>query len=268
MPHSQSLPFPLHVILILLHKVTLPNLRMTIVLVCASAAFCLFLCISTLLVPPTEAQDGQPHLDRFTYGETTVRDDGFVDYTPAEWYFIDCPEGVVEGCEAYIDKWRTGRGWNLTRNQCIHCPATPQGNFACGRHHESPIELLREYGLEPGTHPNAKECIDLHWMKYEDSFCTMDQLEDANAFTIERHALRISQPIEVYANVADDTDGIPDGVRLKCRKPGRGSRFGRIDFSKGRFRHRVSLLGCFVVWRADNGILLVRIGTRSLLLQA
>jgi hypothetical protein len=73
-------------------------------------------------------------------------------------------------------------------------------------------------------------------MKYEDSFCTLDQLIDAEAFTIERHALRISQPIEVYDNITNDEDGVPDGVRLLCRIEGKGSRFGRIDYSKG-FAH-------------------------------
>jgi Eukaryotic-type carbonic anhydrase len=197
----------------------------------------LFFTVSTLMISHTGAQElyeggGQLYLDRFTYGETTPRGDGFVDYAPPDWYLIDCPDGVIADCAAYIDKWEVGRGWNLTRNHCIHCPATP-GNFDCGRHHQSPIELLREYGLEVGTHPNANECIDLHWMKYEDSYCTLDQLERADAFTIERHALRISQPIEVYEDVADDLDGVADGVRLLCRIPGRGSRFGRIDFSKG-----------------------------------
>ena len=73
-------------------------------------------------------------------------------------------------------------------------------------------------------------------MKYEDSFCSLDQLIDADAFTIERHALRIAQPIDVYDDVLMDLDGVPDGVRLACRLEGRGSRFGRIDFSKG-FSH-------------------------------
>ena len=73
-------------------------------------------------------------------------------------------------------------------------------------------------------------------MKYEDSFCTMDQLIDSDAFTIERHALRISQPIAVHDDFSQDPDGVEDGVELKCRLEGRGSRFGRIDFSKG-FSH-------------------------------
>ncbi|KAG7372545.1 Eukaryotic-type carbonic anhydrase [Nitzschia inconspicua] len=170
------------------------------------------------------------NLDRFTFDiASKTRPDGFTDYAPQDWLKIDC-EDANDCPEAYRDKWEYGRGWSLGNNACLHCP---EGTFQCGRHHQSPINLKREYGLELGTHPNANECIDLHWMKYEDSFCTFDQLEDAEAFTIERHALRISQPIETYDNIEDDTDGVPDGVRLMCRIPGRGSRFGRIDFSKG-----------------------------------
>jgi len=212
-----------------------------------------------------QQQQSRPvFLDRFTYDDVTkIRDDGFVDYSPQDWNMISCPQskfgvGVdVDDCLAYHDKWHEGRDWDLAannvdddwvlRNQygsywdeiidddyngnsCQHCPA---GSNDCGRHHQSPINLQREYGLEIGTHENARECIDLHWMKYEDSYCTMDQLVAADAFTIERHALRISQPIEVYDDVADDKDGVPDGVRLMCRIEGKGSRFGRIDYSKG-----------------------------------
>ena len=46
----------------------------------------------------------------------------------------------------------------------------------------------------------------------------------ADSFQIERHALRINMPI----TVADD-----DTVTQNCQVPGKGSRFGRIDFSKG-----------------------------------
>ena len=54
----------------------------------------------------------------------------------------------------------------------------------------------------------------------------MEELIDADAFSIERHALRISQPISVFADFADDNDGVVDGVRLNCRIQGLGSRFG------------------------------------------
>jgi hypothetical protein len=70
-------------------------------------------------------------------------------------------------------------------------------------------------------------------MKYEDSFCSFDDLVEKDMFTIERHGLRIGQPIIVYDDIDEDIDGVVDGVRLDCRIPGNGSRFGRIDFSKG-----------------------------------
>ena len=68
---------------------------------------------------------------------------------------------------------------------------------------------------------------------FKDSFCSLEELQESDAFTIERHGLRIQQPITVYDDYADDIDGVVDGVRLECRIPGNGSRFGRIDFSKG-----------------------------------
>mmetsp|Transcript_53447 Transcript_53447/g.130116 ORF Transcript_53447/g.130116 Transcript_53447/m.130116 type:complete len:611 (+) Transcript_53447:376-2208(+) len=207
---------------------------------------------STTLVNVVDADpNDQPqppfttYLDRFTYDDQTIdRGDGYFDYSPTEWSSIDCPffsnpggnPEAIDECIGYIDKWHTGREWSLSQssNACRWCPdGGDSSSKDCGRHHQSPIELKREYGFEPGTHPNANECIDLHWMKYEDSFCTFDQLQQANAFTIERHALRISQPIEVYRDFDNDLDGVADGVRLMCRVPGRGSRFGRIDFSKG-----------------------------------
>jgi hypothetical protein len=60
-------------------------------------------------------------------------------------------------------------------------------------------------------------------MKYRDSTCTVDLLKKLNAFVIERHALKIVQPIEPLGN---------DQYRLAC-KSDQGRRFGRIDFSRG-----------------------------------
>jgi hypothetical protein len=62
-------------------------------------------------------------------------------------------------------------------------------------------------------------------MKYEDSSCTWQHLVDANAISIERHALRVAQPLE-----GSFSEG---SVRLACPEPGRGRRWGKIDFSKG-----------------------------------
>jgi len=176
------------------------------------------------------------YLDRFNYDVTVSRSSGFKDYGPEDWEDIQCDEqNSLESCLAYRDKWETGRKWAINENYCRWCPKDDPD--LCGsRHHQSPINLERAVGYELGAHELANECIDIHWMKYEDSYCSMDQLIDADAFTIERHALRISQPIEVYDDLLLDLDGVPDGVRLGCRLEGKGSRFGRIDFSKG-FSH-------------------------------
>jgi carbonic anhydrase len=172
------------------------------------------------------------YLDRFTYEDEDIeRNDGFFDYSPEDWDEISCNENSkLDECLGYRDKWETGRDWSITENHCKWCP---DGSDRCGRHRQSPINLRREVGFEPGTHPNANECIDIHWMKYEDSYCDIQQLVDANAFTIERHALRISQPLTVLESKGDDEDGVKDGVTSNCKREGVGSRFGRIDFSKG-----------------------------------
>eukprot|EP00537_Pseudo-nitzschia_pungens_P003212 CAMPEP_0172359778 /NCGR_PEP_ID=MMETSP1060-20121228/3924_1 /TAXON_ID=37318 /ORGANISM="Pseudo-nitzschia pungens, Strain cf. cingulata" /LENGTH=600 /DNA_ID=CAMNT_0013081565 /DNA_START=203 /DNA_END=2005 /DNA_ORIENTATION=- len=185
------------------------------------------------------------YLDRFTYenidqyNKVNVGDGTHtaIDYSPDNWGDITCNEGSrLDECEGYRDKWDTGREWEITKNYCKWCPAGE--GIDCGRHHQSPIDLKRGVGLDwdvtsPYYSEMANECIDLHWMKYEDSFCTLDQLEDSDAFTIERHALRIAQPISVYDDFEEDKDGVVDGIRLECRIKGRGSRFGRIDYSKG-----------------------------------
>eukprot|EP00536_Pseudo-nitzschia_multiseries_P002986 jgi/Psemu1/236253/estExt_Genewise1.C_420092 len=159
-----------------------------------------------------------------------------MDYGPRDWEDIECDEQFsLKSCLAYPDKWETGRAWGIQKNYCRWCPEDDP-ELCEYRHHQSPIDLKRAVGFEPWTHELANECIDIHWMKYEDSFCSMDELIAADAFTIERHALRISQPISVYDDFSEDIDGLPDGVRLQCRKEGYGSRFGRIDFSKG-FSH-------------------------------
>mmetsp|Transcript_57646 Transcript_57646/g.140799 ORF Transcript_57646/g.140799 Transcript_57646/m.140799 type:complete len:631 (+) Transcript_57646:68-1960(+) len=202
------------------------------------AVMALFInCMSGMMVEGQNQNNGTYFLDRFSFkDETIVRDDGFMDYTPSEWQNIVCDEtDSLDECLAYRDKWRTGRGWSVKKNYCRWCP---EGEGLCGRHHQSPIDLRRSFGLDPfpweeNFHPDANECIDIHWMKYEDSSCSMEELIAEDAFTIERHGLRISQPITVYEDFANDTDGLVDGVRLRCRKEGLGARFGRIDFSKG-----------------------------------
>jgi hypothetical protein len=191
--------------------------------------------ILTQLLIFSDAQNTETvFLDRYNYDKTVERDDGFFDYGPKDWKDIKCDERTRESldeCIAYEHKWHEGIEWSIKKNHCRWC--IPGNEENCGRDHQSPINLKRHVGLELGTHPNATECIDLHWMKYEDSTCGLEDLIDHKAFSIERHGLRIKQPIEVYEKLVNDTDGVLDGVRLDCRIAGMGSRFGRIDFSKG-----------------------------------
>jgi hypothetical protein len=164
----------------------------------------------------------QEYLDRFNYYGTEQRDDGYNDYGPPDWGDISCDEtNALDDCVAYRDKWNTGRDWDITDNYCRWCPAD-LGYANCGRHHQSPINLERDIGIIGNV--NEKECIDVHWMKYEDSSCSLDQMIASDAFTVERHALRITQPITVSGN---------DDIQIDCSKEGVGQKFGRIDFSKG-----------------------------------
>jgi hypothetical protein len=71
-----------------------------------------------------------------------------------------------------------------------------------------------------------KECIDKHWMKYHDSACSYDQLVEKNAIFVDRHALRIVQPIVLDTSITVNTT-----YRLGCRST--DASWGRIDFSKG-----------------------------------
>lgn len=188
--------------------------------------------LSLLSACQSQNSGDRGYLDRFTYEDEDIeRGDGFFDYSPENWDEISCNENSrLDECLGYIDKWEAGRGWSIEENHCRWCP---DGSDRCGRHRQSPINLRREVGFEPGTHDSANECIDVHWMKYEDSYCDLEMLIDANAFTIERHALRISQPLTVFEDRGDDNDGVEDGVQNLCKKEGKGARFGRIDFSKG-----------------------------------
>lgn len=83
------------------------------------------------------------------------------------------------------------------------------------------------------------ECIDEHWMEYRDSSCTFEELVANDALSIERHALKVVQPLlEVDGDRNDgryaDVPRAADGRRYvnACKGQG-GRRWGRIDFSKG-----------------------------------
>jgi Eukaryotic-type carbonic anhydrase len=136
------------------------------------------------------------------------------------------------------DAFHQGEGWEITENSCRSCPAETGDNGACGRrNHQSPINLERNRALErlnsapdgSGGTPNPKfnKCIDKHWMAYDDSACTFQELVKEKAFTIERHTLKINQPMEQVGGANSDD------WQLKCKGNGSPTKFGRIDFSKG-----------------------------------
>ena len=101
------------------------------------------------------------YLDRFNYDVTVRRSDGFKDYGPEDWGDIQCDEqNSLKSCLAYRDKWETGREWGISKNYCRSCPKDDPET--CDRHHQSPINLQRGVGYEPGaneTNELANECI-------------------------------------------------------------------------------------------------------------
>ena len=120
-----------------------------------------------------KAQTGNgSFLDRFNYDVTVNRSDGFKDYGPEDWGDIQCDEeNSLESCLAYRDKWETGREWGIEKNYCRWCPETDPDS--CGKQqHQSPINLRRAVGYEPGTHELTNECIV---SKIDSSFLSSDR---------------------------------------------------------------------------------------------
>lgn len=174
---------------------------------CVFASYALVACSR-----PWVSGEDNPNNDRFNYDQTDGND-----YGPADWIKIQCLN--KKECQGWPDRWEMAIDWSLEENFCVWCPA--DGDHSCGNHHQSPIDLKRNRAIEGSEFFN--QCIDVHWMAYFDSSCTIDHLQDHNAFSIERHALKIAQPLEEFE---------PNTFRLGC--PGR--RWGKIDFSKG-FSH-------------------------------
>jgi hypothetical protein len=122
--------------------------------------------------------------------------------------------------EGWADKYEYSKGWDLYQGgNCLWCPAD-DSTVTCDSHHESPINLLRARAID--TDAEYNECIDVHWMQYHDSSCTFDQLKEKNGFRIERHSLKIVQPIVLNAT---------GSYVLDCQAKGKS--WGRIDFSRG-----------------------------------
>ena len=166
------------------------------------------------------------------------------DYGPRDWDQVQCDDlescvrpwyNMLHSSNAIIsltllslfpqygwpEKFPWAVGWKLSRNDCENCE--PGDN--CGTHHQSPIPLDRViWGPKRQLGDiGVINCGDNHWMKYESGTCTWDHLVEANAVTVERHALRISQPVE-------KVDG---DYRLNCLTQGRGRIFSRLDMSGG-----------------------------------
>lgn len=121
------------------------------------------------------------------------------------------------------EKWHMGRGWRLRRNDCENC----EPGDDCGTHHQSPVPLDRQWGKRKRLgDTGVMNCGDNHWMKYEGGTCNWRHLQEANAVTVERHALRISQPLEEDGN----------SYQLNCLEQGRGRIFSRLDMSGGKLR--------------------------------
>ena len=179
--------------------------------------------------------------DLFNYRETVGND-----YGPRDWEQVECDdiEECVSSCQTnafasleipfilpisllprqygWPEKWPFGEGWKLRRNDCENCEP---GDDCGGTHHQSPIPLDRVlWGPKkrPGD-TGVMNCGDNHWMKYESGTCTFEHMKEANAITVERHALRVSQPVE--------KDG--GDYRLNCLTQGRGRIFSRLDMSGG-----------------------------------
>jgi carbonic anhydrase len=119
------------------------------------------------------------------------------------------------------DKWKTAEGWSLNGNHCQNC-----ANGLCTKaHHQSPINLERNRAIVNSTFAN--ECIDIHWMAYYDSTCSFEDLQAKKAFRIDRHALRIIQPMREVKTVNGTT------YELDCANENGTKRWGKVDFSRG-----------------------------------
>ena len=156
-------------------------------------------------------------LDQFTYQDEATYWPNHI-YPPDQWLNVGCFD--PDTCLGWPDTFDASEGWKLTANHCQWCPA--EGNNTCGKHHSSPIDLFRNVAIIGD--PLQNDCIDVHWMQYIDSSCTFEHLQQHNAFTIERYGLKIKQPLQQ----------LDDGTYINgCTVPGVGSRWGKIDFSRG-----------------------------------
>lgn len=181
--------------------------------------------------PPFAPSTLDRNRDRFSYGATrTVHTHN--SFGPQDWSDVDCPDKT--SCLGWPDTWEHARGWSVRRNHCQWCPdeADDGNNNSCGTHHQSPIDLRRDWAIESSNDSN--ECIDVHEMRYEDGSCTFEHLRDTQSFRVDRHALRIVQPLipsggsgNFVLNCRNDDNGDDDA------DDDGGGIFPRVDFSRG-----------------------------------
>ena len=165
------------------------------------------------LLGSSVAQDS--NRDQFTYKNSASTSPNN-QYPPNQWRKVRC--GDLEECVGWPEKFLAAPDWKLDSNDCEWCPATSPNS--CGTHHQSPINLERNRAVNESKYHN--QCIDVHRMNFYDSSCTFDELKRLEAFTIERYALSIKQPIEISNGE----------YRNACSNNGKHY-FGRLDYSKG-----------------------------------
>lgn len=149
--------------------------------------------------------------DQFTYQDRGSSSPNDI-YPPNQWNRVRCRNQGE--CMGWPDPFVAKQGWTMDGNDCEWCPAT--GN-SCGNHHGSPINLDRNVAIEGS--PDFNFCKDTHFSQWHDSSCTWEDLEQYNAFSIERHSLRVVQPLEKYGN----------GYRIACGN----HLWPVIDYAKG-----------------------------------
>lgn len=129
-----------------------------------------------------------PPEDRFNYRETEGND-----YGPADWSKVGCDDHAT--CPGWPDDFETYNPYipyNETENTCMDCSAKTKG--ACRRHKQSPLHLYRNVTAK-------RECHDRHWMHSSKGTCSYDGVK----WSLERHGLRVTQPLDENGQNTCDT---------------------------------------------------------------
>lgn len=109
--------------------------------------------------------------DLFNSRETDGRDFG-----PRDWDTVECDDKDVRA--GYPTKWEVSQdfGWSFGTNFCRNC----EPGDGCGDHHQSPIDLRREWGYNKQLNDEGFiNCGDNHWMQYESGTCLWEHFKAA-----------------------------------------------------------------------------------------